>query len=574
MISKLGRFEIKDLLGRGAMGEVYLGLDPVLGREVAIKTIISSALPEDLARQRFYREAKAAAVLSSPHIVTIHELGEDQGVLFIAMELLKGRDLEQLVRRRSLSLADFLEVLAQVCDGLDTAHRHHILHRDIKPSNIMVVQEGRKLLAKIMDFGVARLKDSVMTVAGTVMGTVNYIAPEYIKNGEPDARSDLFAVGVMLYECISGKKPFDDASASTVLYKIVHDPPDPLELSMLQGLSPALRNMTERALAKDPDDRFQSAEEFALALRAAQRPGWNGRLEETTLRLRILPQPGTAGAPFPDPGGTSPLPAESPAVPRNRYTTQQVVVAPPSGNEACASQEEMAAKAGTQEIAVADPELPPAGAGDEDPVQTLKPEIDAPEPPAVPDGGEDPAGIPESPAAGAPQDPDTIHPAEVSGLPEAQDVVAPPPSSRRWGVLAIILVALGIVGGICYLALRPRAVPPPSSPPGLAPVPVPESPAPAEAQVPAAPAEAPRPAPRAGRPKPAAPRSKAPAAVPPPPPKQETKAAPAAAPPPAPAPAVRPPDMPAASAPADTGKKDRMKELARRRQEQEERSKK
>ncbi|HNX31440.1 MAG TPA: protein kinase [Holophaga sp.] len=558
MISKLGRFEIKDLLGRGAMGEVYLGLDPVLGREVAIKTIISSALPEDLARQRFYREAKAAAVLSSPHIVTIHELGEDQGVLFIAMELLKGRDLEQLVQRRSLSLVDFLEVLAQVCDGLDTAHRHHILHRDIKPSNIMVVQEGRKLLAKIMDFGVARLKDSVMTVAGTVMGTVNYIAPEYIKNGEPDARSDLFAVGVMLYECISGKKPFDDASASTVLYKIVHDPPDPLELSMLQGLSPALRNMTEKALAKDPDDRFQSAEEFALALRAAQRPGWNGRLEETTLRLRSQPQPETetAGAPFLDPGATSPLPANPQAVPRSRYTTQQVVVAPPSGNEACASQEEMAAKAGTQEIVLADPELPPAEAGDEDPVQTLKPEIDVPEPPALPDEGEDSPCIPESPAAGALLDPDaeTIHPAEAPGLPGAREVVAPKPSSRRWGGLAIILAALGIVGGICYLALRPRAVPPPSSPPGPAAVPAPESPAPPEARVPAAPAEAPRPAPAAGRPKPAAPRSKAPAAAPPPPPKQDAKAAPAAVPPPAPAPAPVPPVKPSIAAQAPSPK--------------------
>ena len=273
MFSKLGRFEIKDVIGRGAMGEVYLGVDPVLGREVAIKTIISSALPEDQARQRFDREAKAAAVLNSPNIVTIHELGEDQGVLFIAMERLKGQDLEQILLQRSLSLVESLEVLAQVCDGLDVAHRHHIIHRDIKPSNIMVMREGRKLLAKLMDFGVARLKDSAMTMKGTVVGTVNYIAPEYIRSGEPDARSDLFAVGVMLYECISGRKPFEGGSASTVLFKIVNDPPDPLDLPMLQGLSPALRNMTERSLAKDPDERFQSAEEFASGAAGRQGPG-------------------------------------------------------------------------------------------------------------------------------------------------------------------------------------------------------------------------------------------------------------------------------------------------------------
>lgn len=290
MISKLGRFDIKELIGRGAMGEVYLGVDPVLGREVAIKTITSSALPEDQARLRFDREAKAAAILNHPNIVTIHELGEDQGMLFIAMERLKGMDLEQCMLQKTLTLPEYLEVLAQVCDGLDAAHRNHIIHRDIKPSNVMVMREGRRLLVKIMDFGVARLKDSAMTVVGTVMGTVNYIAPEYIKSGEPDARSDLFAVGVMLYECISGKKPFDGGTASTVLFKIVNDPPDPIDLSMLRGLNPALRNMTERALSKDPDDRLQTAEEFALALRAAKDPAWNGKIEDTTVRMRIHPE--------------------------------------------------------------------------------------------------------------------------------------------------------------------------------------------------------------------------------------------------------------------------------------------
>ena len=332
MFSKLGRFEIKDVLGRGAMGEVYLGVDPILGREVAIKTILSSALPDDHARQRFDREAKAAAVLNSPNIVTIHELGEDQGVLFIAMERLKGQDLEQILLQRSLTLVESLEVLAQVCDGLDAAHRNHIIHRDVKPSNIMVMREGRKLLVKLMDFGVARLKDSAMTMIGTVVGTVNYIAPEYIRSGEPDARSDLFAVGVMLYECIAGRKPFEGGSASTVLFKIVNDPPDPLDLSMLQGLNPVLRNMTEKALAKDPDDRFQSAEEFALALRAAKDPAWNGKVAESTVRMKIWP--------------LEPLPAIEPLVDQTIITTVPVTI------RSTDSSTDSSAKAITEEVAV------------------------------------------------------------------------------------------------------------------------------------------------------------------------------------------------------------------------------
>jgi serine/threonine protein kinase len=360
MFSKLGRFDIKDVIGRGAMGEVYLGVDPLLGREVAIKTIVSSALPEDQARQRFEREAKAAAILNHPNIVTIHEMGEDQGALFIAMERLKGQDLEQALLQRSLSLVEYLEVLAQVCDGLDAAHRNHIIHRDIKPSNIMVAREGRKLHVKIMDFGVARLKDSAMTMVGTVVGTVNYIAPEYIKSGEPDARSDLFAVGVMLYECISGRKPFDGGTASTVLFKIVNDPPDPLDLSMLQGLSPALRNMTERALAKDPDDRFQTAEEFALALRAAKDPAWSGRLDETTVRMRIRP------VPTPEPARIEPLAAATLAAIKAKTAGQPSAPKPMNAAKPAASEKTavtpvsvshseetvQAAKAGTQEVPV------------------------------------------------------------------------------------------------------------------------------------------------------------------------------------------------------------------------------
>lgn len=285
MFEKLGKFEIKRLLGHGAMGEVYLGVDPTIGRELAIKTILAATAGGDEAKARFQREAKAAGVLNHPNLVTIYEFGEDQGVLYIAMEFVKGHDLEELLRDQSLSRSELLEVLAQVCDGLDFAHHAHIVHRDIKPSNVRVIRDGRRLAAKVMDFGVARVGNSDMTATGMVMGTVSYMAPEYIRSGKPDPRSDLFAVGVMLYEALSGRKPFAGDTTPTILYKIVNEPPEPLDTEALQGISPATRSVLERALVKDPDQRYQSAADFAKALRAAKDPTWTGQTEEGTTLL-------------------------------------------------------------------------------------------------------------------------------------------------------------------------------------------------------------------------------------------------------------------------------------------------
>jgi tRNA A-37 threonylcarbamoyl transferase component Bud32 len=589
MYSKLGRFEIMGMLGRGAMGEVYLGVDPVLGREVAIKTVIASALPEELARQRFYREAQAAAVLTSPHIVTIHELGEDQGVLFIAMERLKGQDLEQILLQRGLTLPEFLEVLAQVCDGLDTAHRHHILHRDIKPSNIMVMREGRRLLAKIMDFGVARLKDSTVTLSGTVMGTVNYIAPEYIRNGEPDGRSDLFAVGVMLYECIAGKRPFEGGSASTILGKIASDPPDPLELYMLQGLSPALRNMTEKALAKDPDDRFQSGEEFALALRAAKQPGWSGKLEETTVRMKIQPVSGTAASPAVDPlAGRR---AQSPAAeavdaddtdgplcaPRGRYTTQQFLVAPaPAPASVVVAEGVEAAKAGTQEIVVASSPVSEGvqdhAADDSFLTPPSMPAASADEGPDLPSAETEGLALGRvSESAGERIDPSRVPERDPAGAETSAS--ATPPRSRRGRVLlAAGLITLGLLGVAWHLLSRSRPIPLPPAMPGESepaePVPVPEAQAPSSKVAPQAPLSARR----IRKPKPATPKSAVPATEPPPVPQRpETKAAPTVI--PSAVSSVTPP--PAPSAQGEKAKKARwLEEANRRKQAREENSKK
>jgi len=326
MFEKLGRFQIKRLLGQGAMGEVYLGLDPAIGREVAIKTIIPNAAQGEEAKARFEREARAAGVLNHPHLVTIYEFGEDQGVLFIAMEYVRGHDLEELFRDQSLSRSEALEVLAQVCDGLNFAHRNGIVHRDIKPSNVRVTRDGKRIHAKVMDFGVARVSNSDMTATGMVMGTVSYMAPEYIRTGKPDPRSDLFAVGVMLYEVLSGRKPFSGDTTPTILYKIVNEPPDPIDFESLQGISPAIRMVLDRSLAKDPDARFQTAEDLARAFRAAKDPTWQGEIEEATSRLMAaaptapVPPQGLPPAPPAPPTVGVPTPPQAPQAARRSNT--------------------------------------------------------------------------------------------------------------------------------------------------------------------------------------------------------------------------------------------------------------
>ncbi|MBK8793849.1 MAG: protein kinase [Holophaga sp.] len=331
MFEKLGKFQIKRLLGQGAMGEVYLGMDPAIGREVAIKTIIPTAAQGDEAKARFEREARAAGVLNHPHLVTIYEFGEDQGVLFIAMEYVRGHDLEELFRDQSLSRTEALEVLAQVCDGLNFAHRSGIVHRDIKPSNVRVTQDGKRLHAKVMDFGVARVSNSEMTATGMVMGTVSYMAPEYIRTGKPDPRSDLFAVGVMLYEVLSGRKPFAGDTTPTILYKIVNEPPDPIDLHALAGISPAIRLVLDRALAKDPDVRFQTAEDLARALRAAKDPTWQGEVEQATLRITAAavtaPVGETALPPAPPAPVTVSMPSRATDEPKPRKSKAGVLLA-------------------------------------------------------------------------------------------------------------------------------------------------------------------------------------------------------------------------------------------------------
>lgn len=276
MRTHIGKFQILRPLGKGAMGEVFLAVDPLIGRHVAIKTIRGVEAEGADARGRFQREAQAAGQLSHPNLVGIHEFGEDDGLLYLAMEYVEGEDLEKLLARGGLLPQELLEVLAQVCEGLAYAHGKGVLHRDIKPSNIRVVKEGTSLKAKVMDFGIARLHNSELTGLGTLLGTFGYMAPEYVQTGKPDPRSDLFAVGVILYEALAGHRPFEGDTTATVLYRLVHEEPIPLDLSRLQGVSGKLGQVLTVALAKDPRARYQRGEDLAKALREAKDPDWGG----------------------------------------------------------------------------------------------------------------------------------------------------------------------------------------------------------------------------------------------------------------------------------------------------------
>jgi serine/threonine protein kinase len=263
----IGRYEIKRRLGRGGMGMVYLGLDGALEREVAIKTLTAEGTFDEENRQRFEIEAKAAARLQHPNIVTVYELGEDRGVPFIAMELLPGSDLETLLRGgEGISLAEKLDIVIQVCRGLAFAHEHKIVHRDIKPSNIRLLDDGT---VKIMDFGIAKLGSTNVTKSGMMVGTMNYMSPEQIRGLPLDGRCDVFSLGVILFQLLAGRRPFIGKGGPDVLYKIVQEPTPRLELD-LGPETAALQAIVDKALEKEVDQRYASAVELEDALARVQ----------------------------------------------------------------------------------------------------------------------------------------------------------------------------------------------------------------------------------------------------------------------------------------------------------------
>jgi hypothetical protein len=263
---RIGRYLITGRIGRGGMGMVYRGLDEALEREVAVKILNAEGSLDADSRRRFEVEAKAAARLQHPNIVTVFELGEDRGLPFIAMEMLPGADLDALLRAgEEMPLTEKLDVVAQICRGLAYAHERGIVHRDIKPSNVRLLEDGT---AKIMDFGIAKLGGTHLTKTGMMVGTVHYMSPEQVRGKPLDGRSDVFSAGVILYELLAGERPFRGEGATQVLYKIVNEEPPPPDLAAFGVLGPKLQSILSRALAKDPDARYPGAKALADELAA------------------------------------------------------------------------------------------------------------------------------------------------------------------------------------------------------------------------------------------------------------------------------------------------------------------
>ncbi len=267
-LTRLGKYEIIAKIGQGGMGEVYRAHDPILGRDVAIKTMLSEpGVEQEELRKRFIREAQSAARLNHPNIVTVHDFGEDQGRMYIAMELLEGADLKEVIFGPQLSVEAQLSLMEQVCDGLAFAHAKDVIHRDLKPANIHVSAVGQ---VKIMDFGLARVSSSNVTRAGMILGTPNYMAPEQVKAEKVTARSDVFALGAVFYELLSGRKSFDAESLAGVLYQVMQSQPEPLE--QVRPEAPrALCEVVRRAMEKEPSRRYADAAELREALRLARR---------------------------------------------------------------------------------------------------------------------------------------------------------------------------------------------------------------------------------------------------------------------------------------------------------------
>ena len=328
-ISTLGKYEIRHEIGRGAMGVVYEGYDPMIKRIVALKTIRADQLagadgPNVIAR--FRREAQAAGRLNHPNIVSIYEFGEDAGTWFIAMEKIEGRELKQCFETNErFTTADIVRIMSQVLDALDYSHRQGVIHRDIKPANIFLLPGG---VVKVGDFGIAHIETSNLTQVGAVMGTPSYMSPEQIMGLPVDGRSDLFSAGVILYQFLTGERPFA-GSATTTMQKVLKE--DPLPPSSLNVQAPAgMDAVVRKALAKRPEDRFQTAREFADALRAAA-PGASGAATEPTLLgaadATVLAAPAVVPAALATPAGAAPAPAALAASPERKSQTAAIALA-------------------------------------------------------------------------------------------------------------------------------------------------------------------------------------------------------------------------------------------------------
>ncbi len=264
LTGRIGKYQILRPLGRGAMGHVYVAHDTVLDRDVALKVMVAQIADDPELKQRFEREARAIAKMTHPNVVTVFDLGNHtDGSPYIAMELLRGLDLQKAMRQTPLPLERKVAIIVQVLAGLGQAHQAGIVHRDIKPANIFIREDGS---VKIMDFGVARLTTASLTGTGNIVGTADYMSPEQVQGAKVDGRSDLFSVGCLLFELLAGRRPFHAESLMAIFYKITHEEADfsLIPAGPAEGLPPVLR----KALSRDAAERYQTASEFASDLRS------------------------------------------------------------------------------------------------------------------------------------------------------------------------------------------------------------------------------------------------------------------------------------------------------------------
>src|SRR5437870_8213602 len=276
--SRLGPYEILDAVGAGGMGQVYRARDTRLGRTVAIKVLSADLSNRTELRERFEREAQTISSLNHPHICTLHDVGHDDGIDYLVMEYLEGETLAARLERGPIPVGEALRIAIQIGDALDKAHREGVVHRDLKPANVMLTRNG----AKLLDFGLAKLRLSEtpipvsvtaiptdvknLTVAGTILGTLQYMSPEQLEGKEADARSDIFALGVTIYEMTTGQKAFQGRTQVSVMAAILEHEPPPI--TSLQPIAPAaLEAIVRGCLVKDREERWQSARDVVKQLK-------------------------------------------------------------------------------------------------------------------------------------------------------------------------------------------------------------------------------------------------------------------------------------------------------------------
>jgi serine/threonine protein kinase len=410
----IGRFVVESVLGAGGMGAVYKATDPTLKRTVAVKTVRPD-ISEQSYLQRLVGEAQACARLHHPHIVMVHEAGEIDGGAYVVMEYLEGEDLAQALWRGELSFEARVKMLIQILEALDHAHANGVIHRDIKPANIRVLANGN---IKIVDFGLARMTMvDARTVTGTIMGTLHYASPEQLRGEKVDGRTDIYSTGTMAYEMLSGRKPFDGDTISTIILKVIQDPVPPMDAQWSRNF-PEIEKIISRAMAKNAADRYQSAEDMKNALTAFLASA-RERIASASAHDTVVVQQTLIGA--------------------------QTLMREGKDSDARALLEETLKRhphsPGVRETLAT---LPPAA---DDATVVRMPSVRS----APPLQQSTPSGPASAGTWGAAPGPAT---ATFGGQSPAPPVPKPQPAPRPWLVPAAALVALSVIGGASYMMMN------------------------------------------------------------------------------------------------------------------------